>query len=141
MHCSHAPGCLGKRDDRLLGLSFLGYGRGDLVAFKPSLRAQQRCGLPGLLLKRVVGLPGETVSERDGRIRIDGRALREPYVEARLRDTGTQDPVKLGHDEYYLLGDNREESCDSRTFGPVPKHEIRARIVMTYWPLGRIGFH
>ncbi|HEV3121020.1 MAG TPA: signal peptidase I, partial [Isosphaeraceae bacterium] len=68
-------------------------------------------------VKRAIGLPGETIEIRSGRVFIDGRALSEPYVSAPF--TYSVPPVKLGKDEYYLLGDSRDASNDSHIFGPV----------------------
>lgn len=102
-----------------------------------------------LLLKRVIGLPGETVELRDGRVHVDGRALDEPYAR------GETDPAsefrtltRLDHDAYYLLGDNRRASTDSRDHGPFRLDPppgppgtaaIEGVAVLRYWPLRRLG--
>ena len=87
-----------------------------------------RCGEGGVFVKRIIGLPGESVHEDSkGFIDIDGKRLAEPYVSApsRLADSahfgGTWQVAKRG---YFVLGDNRSESCDSRTWGSVPSRNI-----------------
>jgi signal peptidase I len=86
----------------------------------------------GSLEKRVVGIPGDTVVGQGGWVLVNGRkadAIRTPEFAA----------VRLDDDEYFVLGDNRTFSQDSRDFGPVPRDAIFARTVLIYWPLGRIG--
>ena len=90
-------------------------------------------------VKRLIGLPGDDVSERNGTISIDGKRLAEPYVEPSLRDdeSGTWH-VPAGH--YFFLGDDRSHSCDSRTWGSVPRREPDRPVVLTYWPPSRISW-
>ena len=136
------PGCTGSTDDRIIVPRFLfkSAERGDLIAFKTPPLARVRCGAGGIFVKRVVGLPGEKIGERSGAIVLNGRALREPYVERKRRDNQTYAPRRVPADAYYVLGDNRAQSCDSRVFGPVPKKNVIGRVVFTYWPPTRIGF-
>jgi signal peptidase I len=89
------------------------------------------------LIKRVVGLPGETVEIRDNRVYIDGRVLAEAYLtEVSQRNYG---PVPVPLDHVFVLGDNRKTSSDSRAFGPVPCERILGRAWLSYWPLDEIG--
>ena len=94
------------------------------------------------LVKRVVGLPGEHLEIRDGRVYIDGQPLDEPYLapdlvtEARVAAFAD---IVLAEDEYYVLGDNRPDSSDSRVFGPVAKRDIIGEVLIRIYPFNRIG--
>lgn len=80
-------------------------------------------------VKRVVGLPGETVSICEGVVYIDGKPLREPYLDpARNRRSYGMEPVTLGEREVFVLGDNRDNSNDSRRVGPIPLEMLRGRV-------------
>ena len=140
LHCARpGPGCLGRTDDRFAVLKIGGWGRGDVVVFDTPPAAAVRCGLAGKFVKRVIGLPGETVRERNGVVSVDGRRLSEPYVRAGDRDHESGSwHVSAG--SYFVLGDNRAESCDSRAFGSVPKRDIVGRVFLVYWPPSRLGF-
>jgi signal peptidase I len=110
--------------------------RGDVVVFaKPPNDAA--AGIKDLI-KRVIGLPGEYISGQNGEVYINGRPLAEPWLPKGV----TTDPfrvtlVPLG--EYFMMGDNRGNSADSRTIGPIPKHLIIGRAFIRVWPLGRLG--
>ena len=84
------------------------------------------------LIKRVVGLPGETIEIHDGLVFVDGVPLDEPYINSPPRYT--KQPVTLGADEYYVLGDNRNNSRDSHAFGPVTEDHIVGQAWLIYWP-------
>jgi signal peptidase I len=71
---------------------------------------------------------------------VDGRKLDEPYVEPARRSSDPTKTYTVPRGSYFLLGDNRASSCDSRVFGSVRKSSLKARIVATYWPLGRFSF-
>jgi len=91
------------------------------------------------LVKRVIGLPGETIEGRDGQIYINGQLLPEPFL-----PPGTQSrtfgPVKVPPHEYFMLGDNRQFSKDSTYFGPIERKAMIGRVFLRIWPLNRIGF-
>lgn len=121
-----------------------GVHRADVVVFKrPPLEQQD---FPDLV-KRVIGLPGETVSSKDGHIYINGKLLDEPwlppgptsYTGALPGDANQQfnmpGPVTVPAGEYFVMGDNRTDSEDSRFFGPIPKALIVGRAVAVVWPL------
>lgn len=97
------------------------------------------------LVKRVVGLPGETVSYKDGQLYIDGEAVDEPFFDEDYKDSygstfmSDVDPITLGDDEYYCLGDNRPHSSDSRYYGPFKKEDIRSKGIFIYWPFSDFG--
>ena len=131
LHCARpGPGCLGGASDRVLVESpARDLKRGDLVLFLTPPRAEQHCPPAGTFVKRLVGLPGERWEAREGRIFIDGRELREPYVAPERRDFNSYPPRRLGASEYLVMGDNRVASCDSRLWGGVPATHITGRVV------------
>jgi signal peptidase I len=122
--------------------------RGDIVVFaRPPLEDQAYADL----VKRVVGLPGETISSKDGAVYIDGKRLVEPWLPAGSQSyTGAlaggdshpefdlPGPVKIPPGDYYVMGDNRADSEDSRFFGPIPRSLIVGRAVAVVWPFGHI---
>ena len=146
LHCAK-PGdwCLGSVDDRVianrLAYVFGSPKRGQLVVFKaPPATAKCGAGDSGAtFVKRLIGLPGETVTEHTGTIFINGVQLQEPYVDPSLRDveSGTWH-VPPG--QYFFLGDDRSHSCDSRTWGSVPRSSLIGPVVLTYWPPSRISW-
>lgn len=95
-----------------------------------------------VIIKRIVGLPGEHVSIRQGLVYIDGRQLEEPYLDKGVmtrEHSSEYAEVLLGPDQYYLLGDNRGNSRDSRDIGPVMRQEIEGKLVFRIYPVKRIG--
>ena len=103
---------------------------------KPARGDVVECRFPGRVdtyVKRVIGLPGETVELREGKTYIDGAAVSEPYVFSIAEDYS----ISLGEDEYLVLGDNRCESYDSRAadMGPIGKEDILGRVRLCVWPL------
>jgi signal peptidase I len=99
--------------------------RGDIVLFRYPRDPEK------LYVKRLVGLPGETVEVRsDGRVLIDGKELAEPYVDPKLNVMDTSDPpVYVEPHHYYVLGDNRDNSSDSRMWGAVPEEYILGKVL------------
>jgi signal peptidase I len=153
-----AAGCTASTSDRVL-VNRLAYDfgspqRGQIVVFKapPGANACQSGDAGTTFVKRLIGLPGETVRE-DGQgfiwIRKPGAStwtrLGEPYVsrQNRLADGGHFDHTwrTVPQGEYFMLGDNRGDSCDSRTWGPVPRGNLIGPVILTYWPPGRISYH
>ena len=93
-------------------------------------------------IKRIIGLPGETVQIIDGYIYIDGELLEESYGREVMEDAGmASEPITLGEDEYFVLGDNRNASSDSRNpgVGLISRDEIVGRAWIRIWPLGSFG--
>lgn len=91
-------------------------------------------GAPEDFIKRVVGLPGETIQARDGHVFIDGRQLAEPYLPAGTV-TGNFAPVEIPEDEYFVMGDNRNNSRDSRYgLGTIPRNKIVGKAFVIIWP-------
>jgi signal peptidase I len=110
--------------------------RGDIVVFgKPPGENS-----PGVtdLVKRVIGLPGDTISSQDGRVYIDGKPLAEPWLPSGTVTTGIT-TQKIPPNEYFVMGDNRTNSQDSRYFGPIQGSLIVGRVVVRIWPLS--NFH
>jgi signal peptidase I len=145
LHCAQPGlGCDAKRSDRILVWKALywlgGPSRGDIVAFHAPALAEQRCGPGEILVKRVVGVPGETFEERNGFVYLGGKKLDEPYVKQDRRDTRTIPPEEIARGRYFLMGDNRDQSCDSREWGPVTRKAIIGRVALRYWPIRRLGF-
>ena len=87
-------------------------------------------------VKRVIGLPGETIEVKDGVPFVDGVVLEEPYLTTKDHSNGRK--VELGAGEYYVMGDNRAHSNDSRSWGAVPEENLRGKVWMIYWPAPRI---
>lgn len=103
---------------------------GDVVAF------EDPAGVSPLLLKRVIAVGGQTVDIRDGAVVVDGRVLDEPYTHGAVTRPGTVPlPVEVPEGYMWVMGDNRENSHDSRYFGPQPVEAVQGRAVFIYWPL------
>ena len=113
--------------------------RGDIVVFKRSaLRGTSEGGIKDLV-KRVIGLPGETVeSSPDGHMEINGRELSEPYLPSGTPSTGVA-PTIIPPGHYWVMGDNRTNSADSRVFGPIGKGQIVGRAFILIWPVQDFG--
>ncbi len=90
-------------------------------------------------IKRVVGLPGERISIRDGSVYIDGKPLLEPYLPPDYLDRQSYPPVLVEPEHYYVLGDHRESSNDSRVWGTVDRKYIYGKAVFVYWPFSEFG--
>jgi signal peptidase I len=99
--------------------------RGDIVVFRYPLSPDRR------FIKRVIGLPGEAVSIHDGRVFINGAPLDEPYIAAPPR---YQSDWTIGPGELFVLGDNRNNSSDSQTWGPLPLEDVLGKAIVVYWP-------
>jgi signal peptidase I len=107
--------------------------RGDVVVFWYPLDRSKS------FIKRVVGLPEDTVEIREGHVYVNGKALPEPYVPPESADLGDLTPTKIPKEEYFVLGDHRISSNDSRIFGPVPRKFIYGKAVFAYWPVEHFG--
>ena len=104
--------------------------RGDVVVFNYPLATERD------FIKRVIGLPGETVAVRGGVVSINGQPLQEPYISA---PPDYNNSWSLGPNQYFVLGDNRNSSLDSHSWGPLDRHYLIGRAVFVYWPPSLVG--
>ena len=153
LHCAR-PGadCQSHYSDRVLAdrisFRFRKPRRGEIIVFNTPPLAQAACSGGGsTFVKRLIGLPGETWEERDGIVYINGKALKESYVKPDRRDNRTlrleDTPVKqtrIPAGQYFFMGDNRAASCDSRSWGTVPRKNLIGEVFAVYWPPNRISF-
>ena len=107
--------------------------RGDVVVFWYPLDRSKS------FIKRVIALPGETVTIRQGVVTVDGTVVPEPYVPPQYEDVSDYGPQRVPADGYFVMGDHRISSNDSRVFGPVPSQFIYGRAVFAYWPVDHFG--
>jgi signal peptidase I len=107
--------------------------RGDVVVFHYPRDPQKS------YIKRVIAVPGDELRIDDGRTYINGRLLPEPYVPRRFHDSRSQDAMVIQPDQYFVMGDHRSISSDSRDFGPVPRDLIYGKASFVYWPAEDMG--
>ncbi len=98
------------------------------------------CDSPGVtdLVKRIIATPGETISSQGNLIYVDGKVLKQPWQHAATLGT----PItlqKIPKNDYFVMGDNRPESCDSRLWGYVPRSSIIGKAILIYWPISRLS--
>ncbi len=145
LHCGgNTTECLARFSDRVLANRFIYHlrkpRRGEVVVFDTPPQAADLCGgSGGVFVKRLVGLPGDRVTySSDYVLSINGKPVEEPYLERRRAggDVGTW-RVPEGH--YFMLGDNRRASCDSRKWGSVPRTDLIGPVFAIYWPPDRIS--
>jgi signal peptidase I len=109
--------------------------RGEVVVFRhPAPFDPQRS-----YIKRVIALPGDTLRVDRGRVYVNGRLLHEPYVPPEFRDTRSVEETVIPADSYFMMGDHRCISSDSRDFGPVDRSLIYGKAVFVYWPARDVG--
>jgi signal peptidase I len=149
LHCAQpAPGCEARFSDRVLANRFIYHftepKRGDIVVFDTPPEARVRCGAGGTFVKRLIGLPGERIDIKvrhgDAYVYVNGKELDEPYIEPGRRDHGPERTFTVPAGHYFMMGDNRSQSCDSRVWGAVPRENLIGKVFATYWPPNRIGF-
>jgi signal peptidase I len=148
LHCAQpASGCEARFSDRVLANRFIYHvrdpRRGEIVVFDTPDAARVKCGAGGTFVKRLIGLPGETVEVRlrrgEGYVFVNGNQLAEPYIGDGRRSTEEFGPVKVPQNAYFMMGDNRSQSCDSREWGSVPRQNLIGKVFATYWPPNRIA--
>jgi signal peptidase I len=108
-------------------------GRGDTVVF----------WFPGDIsksyIKRIIGVPGDRVEVREGDVWVNGNRIEEPYVPEEYRDKTSTAAQVIPPDRFFVMGDHRSSSNDSRTWGMVPRNLIYGKAIFVYWPLERMG--
>jgi signal peptidase I len=153
LHCAGASGCRGSSSDRVLAcricLDFSDPSRGDIIVFNTPKAAARICGEGGVFVKRLIGLPGDTIKEdKQSFIWIRGPnetkfvKLKEPYIsqKARAADvTHRNQTWNVPAGNYFMMGDNRGLSCDSRQWGSVPRNDLIGTVFWVYWPPDRFG--
>jgi signal peptidase I len=125
-----------------------GVGRGDIVVF--SRPTAEHCGGPAVndLVKRVIGLPGDMISLNGGYVYVNGQRLRESWLPATEQGQtqpgahgiayGLDRPFRVPRNDYFVMGDNRTNSCDSRSWGPISKSLIVGKVELRVWPLSSL---
>jgi signal peptidase I len=149
LHCARpASGCEARFSDRVLANRFIFHfrdpKRGEIVVFNTTPEVRQKCNAGGTCVKRIIGLPGDRVQSRliDGKdyIFINGKQLDEPYIQPDRRSADPTKTYSVPQSNYFMMGDNRASSCDSRSWGALPRKNIIGKVFMTYWPPNRISF-
>ncbi len=107
--------------------------RGDVVVFRFPLDPQKH------YIKRVVGLPGDQVAFVNGRLALNGKLATEPYLRPEYSDSSSYQAIEVPENHFYVLGDHRNTSNDSRNWGTVERSFIVGQAVFSYWPFARIG--
>jgi len=137
-------GCTARLNDRVIVAKIVYRFRdpkpGEIAVFTAPPAAKRLCTEGGTYLKRVIGIPGDRIAEKNGFFFRDGTKLSEDYVDSYNRDSVTRAWPRLAKDQYFMLGDNRIGSCDSRTWGPVSRSAFIGPVVATYWPPTRWTF-
>jgi len=105
--------------------------RGEVIVLRNPTNASE------FFIKRIIGLPGEEVVIYDDKVFIDGEPISEDYLSGGLRMSDTP-PFRLGESEYFVMGDNRENSFDSRNWGPLGDHQIVGMVRLRFWPPGEL---
>lgn len=111
--------------------------RYDIIVFYPKGKEEDE-----YYVKRIYGLPGETIQIIDDQIYVNNEVIEDEYAKNEMDDPGiAQDPITLGEDEYFVLGDNRKVSLDSRDsdLGPIHKKNIAGHVILRIWPLNQFG--
>jgi signal peptidase I len=115
------------------------YKRGDIVVFNPPEAWAQGDGTP--FIKRVIGVGGDTIELRDGKVYVNGTPLDEPYIYDNQPTvvTGDRSSWVIPQGELFVMGDHRANSADSRVFGPIEKKDVVGRAWLRYWPFSSFG--
>ncbi len=110
--------------------------RGDVVVFSPTDKLKEQ-NFKDAFIKRVIGLPGETVEVKAGKVYVNGETIKEKYIEE--APDYNYGPKTVPEDQYLVLGDNRNNSYDSHYWGFVPRKNLIGRAIVRFWPFDRLG--
>jgi signal peptidase I len=136
LHCSHAPGCRSLSTTKVIvsrvPYFFSSPGRGDVVVI--ALRRSMHPCAGSFIVKRIVALPNETVEQHAGSLFVSGHQLPEPYLsrQGQISNGPSVAATQLGRRQFFVMGDNRSMSCDSREFGPIDRSEIVGEVVARF---------
>lgn len=111
--------------------------RGEIIVFRPPNTAMEMCGTNEPFLKRVVGLPGDTIGVHNGSVYINGSVYDEPYLPSTLHYEMPN--LKVPDKTIFAMGDNRNNSCDSHYWGPLPIKNVQGKAFVRFWPPKRAG--
>jgi signal peptidase I len=148
LHCAKpANGCEARFSDRVLAnrliYRFRDPERGEIIVFETPPAARLRRGAGGTFVKRLIGLPGDRLELRNegglSYVYINGKKLDEPYIRKNRRDSRGPETFPVPQGQYFMMGDNRSQSCDSREWGTVPRKNLIGKVFATYWPPNRIS--
>lgn len=121
------------------------YQRGDIIVFEPPPSWNEGLNVP--FIKRVIGVAGDTVNLKDGKVYVNGVALVEPYIFTGPTGPQTSEPAPGGasqwlipEGELFVMGDHRQDSADSRNFGPIQVSKVIGRAWLRYWPFDQLSF-
>jgi len=146
LHCAKngdvASGCEAHFSDRVLANRFIYHlrdpNRGEIIVFNTPPKAALECGAGGTFVKRLIGLPGEQVREKNGWFYINGKRLDDSsYIKSGRRDDRDGFWI-VPKNSYFFVGDNRTQSCDSRRWGSVPRGNLIGPVFAIYWPPNRL---
>lgn len=141
LHCAAGPGCLQLQPDKVLVnkliYQFRSVHRGDIIIFRAP-GPPSPAGRSISLIKRVVAVGRDKIEEKDGQIFLNDHPLHEPYVRRDYRDQHSFQPLRVPRGAYFVLGDNRKRSRDSRDFGVVPSSAIVGKVIAVLSPLSQL---
>jgi signal peptidase I len=112
--------------------------RGDIVVFNPTKELEEQ-KFHDAFIKRIIGLPGDTIEVKEGQVFVNGNVIKEPYLDRENLPKYQYGPVTVSQGSYLVLGDNRNNSYDSHYWGFVPREKIIGRAIVRFWPFDRVG--